>query len=506
MSSTASIMVAPLLLVLQVMLAGGVSAGRVVTVDPLRLSLRDARDTVRAHLAAGGGEPVVVELLPGMHNVGAGLALGPQDGGADPAQPVVWRSADPSDPAVIGAPIRVTGPWKPHASIKGALVASLPPNVTKGATLRHFWVGGTRATRPTVFACGGDSSRGGARSCNDWASHAQFNFNFSLTSNTSTYPMGSQYDTSRDPSVGDPSAWPNPQDVEFVFSSCRGFNCWVEPRCPVEAVVGHNKVRLRQSTGNSSCYHRLYYFGDGWGGKPEGKAPVAPTSIENLFDAKNFTATGTFYYDRSAGTITYQPRPGETAATLAASAITATTEQLLVVNRTKNLVFSHTKFQYATSLHASGDRGFVDTQSAYLYKDGEPPVNIHVATSSNISFASCAFSHLGGVYGIGVDLGSQDVLVTNSTFSDISGGGIKLGSSGERGAPAPNITLDPALQDRGFLVSDCLMDSIPVEYGSANPIFGGYIADSILSHNTIINSAYSAVCLVSIDRNLFTTH
>ena len=36
------------------------------------------------------------------------------------------------------------------------------------------------------------------------------------------------------------------------------------------------------STGNSSCWHRLYYFGDGWGGKPEGKAPVAPTSIENL--------------------------------------------------------------------------------------------------------------------------------------------------------------------------------------------------------------------------------
>lgn len=227
------------------------------------------------------------------------------------------------------------------------------------------------------------------------------------------------------------------------------------------------------------------------GFKPEGKAPVAPTSIENLFDPKNFSAPGTFYYHRAEGTITYQPRPGETAATLAATATTATTEQLLIANNTKNLRWEHVKFQYATSLHASGDRGFVDTQSAYLYKDGEPPVNIHVATSSNISFATCDFSHLGGVYGIGVDLGSQNVLVTNSTFSDISGGAIKLGSSGERGAPAPNITLDPSLQDRGFLVSDCLMDSIPVEYGSANPIFGGYIADSVLSHNTIRNSAYS---------------
>jgi hypothetical protein len=92
----------------------------------------------------------------------AGLALGPQDGGADPDHPVVWRSADPSNPAVVGAPIRIPGPWEPHASIKGALVAGLAAsNLSKGATLRHFWVDGARATRPTVFACSaGPSGRG----------------------------------------------------------------------------------------------------------------------------------------------------------------------------------------------------------------------------------------------------------------------------------------------------------------------------------------------------------
>ena len=45
----------------------------------------------------------------------------------------------------------------------------------------------------------------------------------------------------------------------------------------------------------------------------------------------------------------------------------ATTEALLVVNGTKNLVMQDTQFQYATSLHASGPKGFVDTQSAYMY-------------------------------------------------------------------------------------------------------------------------------------------
>ena len=35
---------------------------------------------------------------------------------------------------------------------------------------------------------------------------------------------------------------------------------------------------------------------------------------------------------------------------------------------------------------------------------------------------------------------------------------------------------------------------IPVEYGGANPIFAAYVADTILAHNTFIDSAYSSIC------------
>jgi hypothetical protein len=31
------------------------------------------------------------------------------------------------------------------------------------------------------------------------------------------------------------------------------------------------------------------------------------------------------------------------------------------------------------------------------YRDGEPPVNVHVSSSINVSFLSCDFRHLGGV-------------------------------------------------------------------------------------------------------------
>jgi hypothetical protein len=39
------------------------------------------------------------------------------------------------------------------------------------------------------------------------------------------YPEGSQYNFS---GTGlSPATWPNPEDVEFVFTSCSSFNCWV---------------------------------------------------------------------------------------------------------------------------------------------------------------------------------------------------------------------------------------------------------------------------------------
>eukprot|EP01047_Picozoa_sp_COSAG01_P100094 COSAG01_NODE_30001_length_625_cov_1.155894_2_plen_161_part_01 len=139
-------------------------------------------------------------------------------------------------------------------------------------------------------------------------------------------------------------------------------------------------------------------------------------------------------------------RVGETAATVEATATTATQQELVVVSHTQNLRFVGIRYEYATWLGASGPRGYIDTQSAYLCQDGEPPVNVHVVKSTNVSFMGCTFQHLGAVYALGADQGSQQVVVSNCSFLDISGGGVKLGSSGERGAPAPSVSLDPSLQ------------------------------------------------------------
>ena len=74
---------------------------------------------------------------------------------------------------------------------------------------------------------------------------------------------------------------------------------------------------------------------------------------------------------------------------------------------TQNLRFEGIRFEYATWLGASGPQGFVDTQSAFLYRGnnnmqagGEPPVNVRVQTSQNITFVGCGFAHLGAVYAL----------------------------------------------------------------------------------------------------------
>ena len=84
-------------------------------------------------------------------------------------------------------------------------------------------------------------------------------------------------------------------------------------------------------------------------------------------------------------------------------------------------------------------------------------MNIALTGVRNISFFGCGFRHLGAVYALGGNEASQDVVVSNCTFTDCSGGGVKFGNVGERGAPSPATNLPVAMQDRGFLISDNLM-------------------------------------------------
>ena len=271
--------------------------------------------------------------------------------------------------------------------------------------------------------------------------------------------------------------------------------CHAAQRCTVESVSSTGIVKLKQD-GNSSCYHRLYHWPSCFVNGDESAGPWTrgrfPVTIENV--DSNWTAPGQMYYDRANAAIGYIPRAGESLASIEATATTAVGEELLVINGSRNIRWESVKFHYATWKGASGNAGYVDIQSGYLCQQGEPPVNVHLWNSTNVVFRSCEFKHLGAVYALGAHNATQDVVVSNCTFTDCSGGALKLGNVGERGAPGPAVDLPIALQDRGFMVTDNHIFDMPREYSSANPIFAGYVADTTLQYNTITNSTYSAIC------------
>jgi hypothetical protein len=78
-------------------------------------------------------------------------------------------------------------------------------------------------------------------------------------------------------------------------------------------------------------------------------------------------------------------------------------------------------FAFATWSGSSGNAGYVDIQSEYLCQQGEPPVNVHVWSSSNVTFSACSFRQLGAVYAFGAHNANQDIVVSNGTFTDCSG-------------------------------------------------------------------------------------
>ena len=154
---------------------------------------------------------------------------------------MVWKSVDAADPAVIGAPVQVTG-WKAHPTIKGAFVAPLPPNITKGSTLRHFWVDGQRGARPTKYAC---SLKNGKNVCNAANSSVpKATFPFTLAGNSTMYPKGSWYDVAAGAGVGvgDPSSWfVKSRAMNVSVGSFVEFVSWSHTYAPSGCIVRADK-------------------------------------------------------------------------------------------------------------------------------------------------------------------------------------------------------------------------------------------------------------------------
>ncbi len=445
-------------------------AGRIVA-EHLQLSSRD----ITIHLAAGSHRVPV-----------GGLQLGPQHSPSNPRHTVRWVGAANGSALSGGEP--VTG-WQlaqdlglPH----GTMVAPAP--ILLNGLARHLFVNGARAQRSrhnATLALPGLhlEARPDCPACS-----------YSTSSNVS---------------------WANAEDVEFVYSGVG--SSWSEIRCTVANVTlteGRTRISMKQP-----CL---------WNAVNRNAQPIhgsPPVWIEN---AKEYIANpGEWYHDRSSKQIFYVPLVGQDMAT--AKVALAVEETLVSHVGLSRHSWSNVTFEHATFLRPMKGEGFVDQQAGACdqCKYGVPvpsegcgmnddyvtsPGNVVIFGSHRLEFVGCTFRHL-GAYAASATGASQHIAWRGCTFSDISAGALMLGNTSSwacnggasdyhgRGSIVPNKTCTPgsidATQiDSHFIVEDCKLLNIPVEFSATTAIFASYVSDTIIQHNHIANTTYSAITLV----------
>jgi len=115
------------------------------------------------------------------------------------------------------------------------------------------------------------------------------------------------------------------------------------------------------------------------------------------------------------------------------------------------------------------------------------PGNVAMHTVGAVRVTGCTFQHLGAT-ALLIDGGSQDVLVQNNTFRDVSAGGVYFGNVNDL-----NVTADEA--DAHFVIDSNLFDGIPVEFRDGAPVCGGFVLNVSITHNSILNNANTGISL-----------
>jgi hypothetical protein len=447
---------------------------------PLR-TLQHARDVVRTLNQNMTGD-LTVELLSGTYRLTAPLDLTAADSGSN-GHRVIWTAAPGADPVISGGE-QITG-WQLSDPTKGIWSAPAPT----GLQTRQLYVNGLRAQR------------------------AAGPLPVTLKATSTGYTASSDL----------MAGWRNPSDIEFVYTggdgywslSTGGSGSWTEPRCPVASILG-TTITMAQPCWDNSNLRVLRTDGSGRtvnlvGPKSLGNGEI-PASVENAYELLD--QPGEWYLDSSANQIYYIPRPGEH---LRSADVEVPVLQTLVSGQGSadapihHVTFSGIQFSYATWLQPSTPEGFSEIQATYTitgtggyatqglcqfvaggtcpYGDWtKTPGNVSFSYDQNISLTDDTFTHLGAA-GLNLGDGSQNDLVQGCVFTDISGNGLELG-----GVDLPEPT-SSGQHTTGNTIQDNHLYALPVEFHGGVAIDVGYAEHTLIAHNQIDHTAYTAISL-----------
>lgn len=245
---------------------------------------------------------------------------------------------------------------------------------------------------------------------------------------------------------------------------------WVESRLPITNIDEQQRVL---SSSKRSVFQLsagdLYY-------------------VEGVFEVLD--QPGEWFLDRERGIVSYLPLPGESIGRFEVIApklseilrVEGKPESSNVVEYVhfRDLTFSHNEWFFPKSTKPEPEiLGF--SQAAI----GVPgAVNAEGLRYS--SFERCRFSNLGS-YALHLGRGSQSNLVASCEFSDLGGGGIKIGETA--------IRANPLEQTHHNTVADCPIHDGGKLFHSAEGIWIGQSFANRLAHNSIHDFFYTGISI-----------
>lgn len=336
--------------------------------------------------------PIQVMLRGGTYFISEPVLFEPEDSGRV-NQPITYRSY-PKEQATLSGGRLITG-WQLE-TVNGLKMwtVELPQTTQK---FQQLWVNGSRRSRSRYPSQGYlqvkslDPERG--QTWKEGNSHLEYHredFENFAASNPDTFLDAFKY-----------SSQGSGQDSELIVMTR-----WVESRLPITKIdPAQGKIYFSKASVFQLAPGDLYY-------------------LENALEWLNTPGEWYLNQQNQQYKLFYLPLPGEDLET--SEIIAPVVDSLLIFqgNASDNSYVQHLKFSKLTFSHASWQ--LPTHVSGYNQNAWEVPGAIRAIALHNCTWNSCTFSRLGN-YALELAEDCQYNIISDCSFQDLGGGGIKIG-------------------------------------------------------------------------------